>query len=169
MAYRAICVALLLSTVPLAGCGTIGNLARPGPPVGGGKVPFGGVQLDQEHIQQASAEDSKKRLLWVADLPLSLIGDVVTWPYTATYTYINESAEQPALAIAGPPQPGAPQPPLQPGTPIPTPKGTSTTAPPAMLPPPTPVPPALEPPPPPPMPMPALPDAPAPAAEKPKP
>src|SRR5262245_36612899 len=41
MAFRTLCVVLLLSSLPNAGCGTVANLVKPGPAMGG-KTPFGG-------------------------------------------------------------------------------------------------------------------------------
>src|SRR5690349_6740572 len=102
MAVRAIRVALLLSSLPIVGCGTVVNVVRPGP--AGGKTPFGGVRQDLDCIKQAANEgpggrgyprsdweqchQGARRLFCAADLPLTLLGDVVTWPYTATYSYI---------------------------------------------------------------------------------
>src|SRR5262249_8621687 len=53
MAYRAICVALLLSCLPIAGCGTVANLAD-SRPEGDGKSPFGGVRQDVSCIHEAA-------------------------------------------------------------------------------------------------------------------
>jgi uncharacterized protein YceK len=122
MAFRAIRVALLLSTLPLAGCGTVANLARQQPGAGG-VVPFGGVREDMNCIQKASngevvfrthhrsdSEQYPRRalvLFCAADLPLSFVGDIVTWPYTVTYSYINQPIPTPPVLIANPP-PGEP-------------------------------------------------------------
>jgi hypothetical protein len=162
MAFRTICVALLLSSLPIAGCGTVVNVVRPGPE-DGGKSPFGGVKQDvscmkkaengecvfgthanSESSPQVSLNDCDKppvsgkklqffsafaeqnptcmkvlsgtvMVLCAADLPLSLIGDVVTWPYVVTYSYINQP---------GPPIPPVMQPPAPPGTQAPTPPVT---------------------------------------------
>ena len=109
MAFRAIRVALLLSSLPMAGCGTVANLARPGP--AGGKIPFGGVRHDVSSIDKTAngecgcgpcctPEQYRQvalRVFCAADLPLSFIGDVVTWPYTATYTYINQPVPTPPI------------------------------------------------------------------------
>lgn len=117
MAIRATWVALVISSLPLAGCGTVANLAHPGP-VGVTKVPFGGVRKDVAGIEGAANGESclwtqtqpEQRplvlpmLLFAADLPLSLIGDVVTWPYTAAYTFINEPVPVP-LPVPPPPPP----------------------------------------------------------------
>src|SRR5271170_1053348 len=100
MAFRAIWVALLLSSLPIAGCGTVANLVSSRPEEGG-KSPFGGVRQDMCCIQKAAngefgcgtppKSESKQQpqvapmLFAAADLPFSLIGDVVTWPYTAAY------------------------------------------------------------------------------------
>jgi uncharacterized protein YceK len=118
MASRAICVALLLSTLPIAGCGTVANLVRPGPEQGG-KSPFGGVRQDVWCIQKAADGDFGVRahpkseseqypqvalmLLCAADLPFSLIGDVVTWPYVVAYSYINQQIPVPPVTLANPP------------------------------------------------------------------
>ena len=135
MAIRASCVALLLSSLPMAGCGTVVNLARQGPEEQGGMSPFGGIRQDVSCIKQAangecdlklhpkSEPDQRPQvalmLLCAADLPLTVIGDVVTWPYTVTYCYINQ------------PTPTAPvtQPPTPPGTPALIPPGTQATTP----------------------------------------
>src|SRR5262249_25569056 len=51
MAFRAIRVALLLSSLPIAGCGTVANVVKPGPE--GGKIPFGGVRQDVSCLKKA--------------------------------------------------------------------------------------------------------------------
>ncbi len=122
MAYRAICVALLLSSLPIAGCGTVANLARPYP-AEDGKSPFGGVRQDVSCIKKAATGDvaigthpkseSVRHpqvailLLCAADLPLSAVGDLVTWPYAAAYTFINQPVPVPPLTQA-PPAPAPP-------------------------------------------------------------
>lgn len=128
MAFRAICVALLLSSLPSVGCGTVGNLARQGPEQEGGMSPFGGVRQDVSCIQKAANGDcgcSKsdqnrqvaRRLFCAADLPFSLIGDVVTWPYTVTYSYINQPFPIPPVRQAPiPPVTQATAPPVTPST-----------------------------------------------------
>src|SRR6516225_975800 len=116
MGFRAICVALLLSSLPIAGCGTVANLAKPGPEQGG-KAPFGGLRQDLSCIEKASngecgfrtdIESDQYRqvalmLCFYADLPFSLVGDVVTWPYTAAYTCINQPVPTPPVLQAPPP------------------------------------------------------------------
>src|SRR5689334_19660395 len=52
MTYRAICIALLLSCLPVMGCGTVSNLAHSRP--GEGRVPFGGVNQDLACLQSAN-------------------------------------------------------------------------------------------------------------------
>lgn len=120
MAFRAIRIALVLSGLSLAGCGTVTNLVkqRPGE---GGVSPFGGVRHDMQCITAASNEEQHggthtasdqvrpmaRKLLWAADLPATVIGDVVTWPYTAAYTFINRPILNPPttlVPIVGPPQ-----------------------------------------------------------------
>jgi uncharacterized protein YceK len=142
MAFRAICVALLLSCLPSAGCGTVANLVRPGPEEGG-KSPFGGVREDVACIKKATngelgfrtlpKSDSEQypqvvlMLFCAADLPFSLIGDVVTWPYAVAYSYINQPIPTPPVTLT-------------------TPSGTQASpTPPATLPMPTPIPPGTQP------------------------
>jgi uncharacterized protein YceK len=143
MAFRATCVALLLSSLPIAGCGTVANLARQKPGEGG-VTPFGGVHQDMACIENAKngevgfkthhksdAEQYPRMalLLFCAiDLPFSLVGDVVTWPYTVAYTFINQPISTPPVALIPQPPPQLPPPPpmTEPTTPMtqPTPPGT---------------------------------------------
>jgi hypothetical protein len=116
MAFRTNCVALLLSSLPIAGCGTIANLARQGPEHGE-KIPFGGVKHDVSCINKTANGEGDGcpcsqpeqyrqvalKVFWAVDLPLSFIGDAVTWPYTATYTYINQPTPYPPIKQAPPP------------------------------------------------------------------
>jgi uncharacterized protein YceK len=115
MAFRAVCVALLLSSLPIAGCGTVANLVKSGPE-GGGKRPFGGVRQDVGCIKTAANGESGFRthprseseqypqvartLFCAADLPFSLIGDVVTWPYVVAYSFINQPIPTPPVTQA---------------------------------------------------------------------
>jgi uncharacterized protein YceK len=136
MASRALRVALLLSGLPIAGCGTVANLTSPGPE-GGGKAPFGGVRHDMAHVREAAsggpASEARPEsdqhpkvfslLLWAADLPFTLIGDVVTWPYVRAYSFINQpTLSSPAIQVAEPALPVTPaaaeegRPPLLPAT-----------------------------------------------------
>lgn len=115
MAIRAICIALLLSTLPIAGCGTVSNLVMVHPDEGG-KSPFGGVRHDVSRIKtQAESKECQQiatRVLYTADLPFTFIGDVVTWPYTASYSYINSPVPVPPLI----PPPQGPIQPVPPAT-----------------------------------------------------
>jgi hypothetical protein len=117
MAIRAIGVALLLSILPIAGCGTVANLVGLLPEASG-VSPFGGVRHDVGCIKKAANcepgckthPDSQSeqyrqvaiRLFCAADLPFSLIGDVVTWPYTSAYTFINQPIPTPPVTQAQP-------------------------------------------------------------------
>jgi uncharacterized protein YceK len=123
MAFRAICVASLLSTLPSAGCGTVVNLVRQGPEQGG-VSPFGGVRQDVSGIEKATNGESGfwthpksdaeqhaqvvSMLFWAADLPLSFVGDVVTLPYTAAYSFINQPVPVPPVRQAPAPVTQAP-------------------------------------------------------------
>lgn len=115
MAYRVTCFGLLLASLLTAGCGTVANLARPRPEEGG-RIPFGGVRHDVSCITRAangelgpspqpksgSGQDPQLALVMLCaiDLPLSLIGDVVTWPYTAAYSFINQPVPTPRVVQA---------------------------------------------------------------------
>jgi uncharacterized protein YceK len=110
MGSRAICVALLFASLPIAGCGTVANLVTTRPE-DGGKSPFGGVRQDVSCIQNPVSE--QYRLFCAADLPFSLVGDVLTWPYTAAYSCINQPIPTPPETQA--PPDGRPQmPPSEP-------------------------------------------------------
>lgn len=105
MAFRAISVVLLLATLPVAGCGTVANVVKPRPD-GSGKDPFGGVRHDLLCIRKAASGEFGFRthhkseveqypqtilmLFCAMDLPFSLIGDVLMWPYTTAYSVINQ-------------------------------------------------------------------------------
>jgi uncharacterized protein YceK len=125
MTARAIRVALLFAALSTAGCGTAGNLIGAGP---GKKVPFGGVRRDVQCLTEVRDGEVTLRtgreweplrheqhllmVLCAADLPFSLIGDVISWPYTRTYSYINQPNDIPALLVVppAPPIPVAPAP-----------------------------------------------------------
>ena len=144
MTFRAICVALLLSSLPIAGCGTVANLVRPGAEEGG-KIPFGGVRQDLWCIKNAANGEFGIRtqpksgaeqhpqvalmLLCAADLPFSLIGDVVMWPYTLGYSWINQPTPTPPVILTNSPvtQP-IPTPPVTQPMPIPIPPATQAPA-----------------------------------------
>ena len=136
MASRAVCVALLLSSLSVAGCGTVANVARQQPGAGGVR-PFGGVRQDVSCIRKAANGDSGVgahphsesgdypravlMLACAADLPLSLIGDIVTWPYAVAYSFINQPVPVPLVVVADPLVTGsAPTSPTAPPMPIPT-------------------------------------------------
>src|SRR4051794_23085940 len=114
MSLRASCAALLLSNVLIAGCGTVTNLVHLPPPEGG-KTPFGGVRQDMAGIHKAANGECACRsgngpnsehaqvapmLFYAADLPFSLLGDVIAWPYPAAYTFINEPIPVPPVTQA---------------------------------------------------------------------
>jgi hypothetical protein len=136
MTFRAICVAVLLSSLPVVGCGTAANLVRSNPETGG-RSPFGGVRQDVSCIQQAASgelgskthpksesEQYPQRALMLfcaADLPFSFFADILTWPYTVSYTFINQPIPIPPLTTANPPATQAlPTLPLTQPMPLPT-------------------------------------------------
>jgi uncharacterized protein YceK len=76
----------LTAIVTSCGCGTMANvegrrLPTPGPSGQEVSRPFGGVRKDIEWLH---SEQSPGNLKYVADLPLSLVGDIVTLPRTVT-------------------------------------------------------------------------------------
>lgn len=145
MVFRAIRVALLLSILPTAGCGTVANLAQQKPDSGGVR-PFGGVKHDLAGLQNTDSGDGSARLhsksdsetypprtamkiFCAVDLPFSLVGDVLTWPYTAVYSVVNEPVPTPPVVItdptAAPPLPALP---AIPPMPVPNPPKTPPKA-----------------------------------------
>ena len=140
MAVRATCIALLPAVLLVAGCGTVANLANSRPEEGG-TSPFGGVKHDLACIRHASSGEFGVRahpksesdrypqgalmFFCAADLPFSLIGDIVTWPFAVVYSVVNEPIPvPPVVAVGTPAVQGSPA--TLPPMPIPTP--------PAMLP-----------------------------------
>lgn len=114
MTFREISVALLLASLPSMGCGTVANLANSHPEKGG-TTPFGGMRRDVWCLKNAANGESgcfqtlprseqcrqaALKFICAVDLPLSAIGDVVTWPYTATYTYINQPTPTTPVTLA---------------------------------------------------------------------
>jgi hypothetical protein len=78
--------------------------------------PFGGVRQNMSCIRAAESEQQPplaRRVFCAADLPFSFIGDVVTWPYTAAYSFINQPIPTPPVMQPAPPvlQASAPSPP----------------------------------------------------------
>ncbi len=121
MAFRAVCAGLLLFSGLTAGCGTVTNLVLPGPEEGG-KTPFGGVRQDKQCMEKAASgelaftkhpapkppmQEQQPQvvlaLLCAADIPLSLVGDVLTLPYTLGYTWINQPVPYPPVIVPNPP------------------------------------------------------------------
>jgi len=83
---RFVSVLALVAGSAVAGCGTMANLegrVHPWP----GQVgqdpprPFGGVRKDVGWIKTSAVPGN---LMYVADLPISLVGDLVTLPKTVT-------------------------------------------------------------------------------------
>jgi uncharacterized protein YceK len=94
---RTAVIVVLAAPALLSGCGTLANIQSTEsikPPGGHGEVSriYGGVQTDCTAIRASAKEvangeqDSVARLfIWTFDLPLSLIGDTLTLPYTLTH------------------------------------------------------------------------------------
>jgi hypothetical protein len=95
----------LSSVLTSCGCGTIANiegrrLPAPSPPGQEVSRPFGGVRRD---IEWAKSVESPRNLAYVADLPLSLVGDLVTLPKTVW------GSQSDSLLQGSSPVPGAAQ------------------------------------------------------------
>jgi hypothetical protein len=82
----------------------------------GGAASFGGVQHDADRIK--SAENAGAIFLCAADVPLSFIGDLVMWPYTVAFTYVNRTSSEDEFMY---PTTGALQPRTTPVSPSPAP------------------------------------------------
>ena len=122
MAVRTTCVALLLAALASAGCGTVANLAQPDPG-GAGPVPFGGVKRDIACLHRATGDAGSDPhsgpepgrspkvslgVLSAVDLPFTLVGDLITWPYAWGYTVVNAPVPVPPVVVADAP-PAAPR------------------------------------------------------------
>jgi uncharacterized protein YceK len=95
----------LSTVVASSGCGTMANLdGRPLPTQGlSGQettTPFGGVRRDIIWMKSGQAPDNLK---YAADLPLSLVGDLVTLPKTVIGTHSDKLLDDPAVIQAGSP------------------------------------------------------------------
>ena len=110
---------LVLACLASSGCGTVANLAHCRPEEGG-RIPFGGVKHDLACIQKSSSGEAGKQdtardnyprtaltMLCAVDLPFSFVGDVITWPYTASFTYVNQPAPFTPIQILPPLLPAA--------------------------------------------------------------
>jgi uncharacterized protein YceK len=83
MKRTCLALAVLLSALPLAGCGTIGNLASDSP------SPYGGVGKDIDWFTTPPPDQKDKRdprliFLLAPDLALSLLADTLTLPYVCS-------------------------------------------------------------------------------------
>lgn len=147
--------AALLALLPLAGCGTVANLTPPNPDAA--RVPFGGVKHDLAGLRGAAHgapgceacagkggpqyPHTALAALCAADLPFSLVGDLVTWPYIRVYNVVNAPVPTAPLTFADPgaipARPVPPTPPKQMPLPVPPelPKGAAPPAVPVPLPP----------------------------------
>jgi hypothetical protein len=84
------------------GCGTMANmdgrrlplLSQSGQEL---STPFGGVRRDIEWVKSVQAPSN---LLYVADLPLSLVGDLVTLPKTVIGTHSDSLLQDPSSSQA---------------------------------------------------------------------
>jgi hypothetical protein len=93
----------LSAVLTSSGCGTLANIdgrRLPPPSPAGQEVsrPFGGVRRDIEWLQ---SEKAPGNLLYVADLPLSLVGDLVTLPKTVTGIQSDSLLQEPRPNQAG--------------------------------------------------------------------
>ena len=87
----------LTAVLTSSGCGTMANIEGrqlPPPSPAGQEIcrPFGGVRRD---IAWAKSAASPGNLKYVADLPLSLVGDLVTLPKTVIGTHSDSLLQGP--------------------------------------------------------------------------
>jgi hypothetical protein len=87
-----------------AGCGTAANTCWFSRDEGGMRA-FGGVQVDWQQLREntakppPSSDDSVPAWVVLADMPLSLVGDVVTLPVTipiSIWWTLNPQADRPS-------------------------------------------------------------------------
>src|SRR5262249_33647401 len=95
----------LVAACSLTGCGTMANLdGRPHPWVSqigqDPPTPFGGVRKDVSWIKTTAIPGN---LMFVADLPVSLVGDLVTLPKTITSGRADPLLRAPAPGEGGSP------------------------------------------------------------------
>jgi hypothetical protein len=71
------------------------------------------IQKSESESESEQHPQAAPTLFYAVDLPFSLLGDVVTWPYTAAYSYINQPIPVPPVIQAPPaglpPTLGAPE------------------------------------------------------------
>jgi uncharacterized protein YceK len=95
-----------MMALPLAGCGTFGNVCWLNREEGGQRV-YGGVRAEVEILQASegtsgstwvnSDDHRRKEVLWcLLDLPFSVIGDTLTLPVTVYAAMANGSSDQSA-------------------------------------------------------------------------
>jgi hypothetical protein len=94
----------LFAALTSSGCGTMANIEgrRLPPPSPAGQEltrPFGGVRRDIEWAKSVKSPDNLK---YVADLPLSLVGDLVTLPKTVIGTHSDHLLEDPSPILPTP-------------------------------------------------------------------
>ena len=95
----------LSALAAMFGCGTMANLdGRPLPTAGfegrESTTPFGGVHRDIIWMRSGQAPANLK---YAADLPLSLVGDLVTLPKAVIGTHSDKLLDDPGVVQAGSP------------------------------------------------------------------
>jgi uncharacterized protein YceK len=78
-----VCASAVLACAT-AGCGTMCNMNGGyliGPPLDGYPAPYGGVARSAEHLQENGVKAPLVSLFWLADMPLTVVGDTVTLPW----------------------------------------------------------------------------------------
>jgi len=89
----------------LQGCATVENLSKQESNYYQGKtIPYGGTVKNFQHLVDLSDIDYSTELfepmfvmtnlVWLVDVPLSIIGDTLTLPYTIPYYFVNEYRER---------------------------------------------------------------------------
>jgi uncharacterized protein YceK len=109
----AVCV-VVGSALTLAGCGTVDNLCFENPQTN--QVPmhvYGGVEADVKVLTEddggrANPAADPLKIVYLADLPLSLVADTVTLPVTLPMAYAEKQSHRSNPFPKVPPQTGGP-------------------------------------------------------------
>ena len=119
MNVRATTAVLLLACLASAGCGTVANLCTAGPRRAAASPSVASSTTSRTFRNRPAGTPTSRRtardnyprtaltLLCAVDLPFSFVGDVITWPYTASFTYVNQPAPFAPIQILPPLLPAA--------------------------------------------------------------
>jgi uncharacterized protein YceK len=109
----AVCV-VVASALTLAGCGTVDNMCFENPQTN--QVPmhvYGGIEADVKFLTEdeggrANQATDPLKIVYLADLPLSLVADTITLPVTLPMAYVEKESHRSNPFPKVPPQTGGP-------------------------------------------------------------